>query len=187
MKKLYLVCLVTAGLFLAPMAIAKNDTPGELAIVNAGGCEMTQVAPFGTSLLVRWSWEDGTVQTKFGGDAAYMVVVSGDGGTTFTEPFEVEFELVMYVPGTLADDYFGQLVYRCSNAQTEELGKCNAAVLGLRDAIYAAATEETGFSREEIGANITATRVGVNIKAMNPGKQNGRQNYPLVDVCFIDI
>ena len=187
MKKSHIAFVIAATLATAPLALAKNDPKTALADVLPGGCPVVQIAPFGTSLLARWGWENGTTQTKFGGDAEYVVSVSGDGGDNWTDPFEVEFELVRYEPGTAAGDYPGELVYRCSNAQTDAAGSCNGSVLGLRDAVLNAAAEETGFTPEEIGRYIQASLVGVNVKAMNPGKDNGRQKYPLVNVCDVPL
>ena len=185
MKKSHLAFVIATTLSIAPLALAKDNTNDPLATVIPGGCSNVQIAPFGTSLLASWGWEEGTLQIKFGGNAEYMVSVSGDLGETWTEPFQVEFELVQYEADTLASDYPGELVYRCSNAQTDATGTCNGSVLGLRDAVLNAAADETGFTPEEIGRYIQATRLGVKVKAMNPGKGNGRQNYPLVDVCDV--
>jgi len=184
MKKSHIAIVIATALSIAPVALAKKNSPELLAEVVPGGCSNVQVAPFGTSLLASWGWDAGTDQTKFGGDAEYMVSVSGDGGDNWVD-FEAEFGLVQYEPGTAAGDYPGELVYRCSNAQTEVTGSCNGSVLGLRDAVLNAAVDETGFTPEEIGRYIQATLVGVNVKAMNPGKGNGRQNYPLVNVCNV--
>ncbi|MDT8322200.1 MAG: hypothetical protein RQ826_16915 [Xanthomonadales bacterium] len=160
------------------VAVAQNQ-PDPLATVTPDSCDLVQIAPFGTSLLASWGWEEGTDQTKFGGDAVYEVdaTVGED-----TSTFEVEFELVQFEPGTLAEDYPGELVYRCSNAMTELSGSCNGSVLGLRDAIRDAAADELDVLPEEI-TGLVATLQGVYVKAMNPGKGNGRQNYELVDVC----
>jgi len=180
MKKL-LILTSAACLGLAGTAIAKNAQE-PLADVLPGGCSFVQIAPYGTSLLARWDWEDGTSQTKFGGDAEFMVSASDDGGTTWYD-FEVEFELEAYVPGTSPDEYAGMLVYRCSNAVTETTGSCNGSVLGVRDAILAAAADYLAVEPGEIGGNISASLEGVTVKAMNPGKDNGRQNFEKVDVC----
>jgi len=187
MKKLHIAFVTAATLAIAPLALAKNAPNDPLATVVPEGCSTVQIAPFGTSLLASWSWEEGTIQTKFGGDAVYLVTVSGDGGTIWTDPFEVEFELVQYEPDTAADEYPGQLVYRCSIAQTDPAGSCNGSVLGLRTAVLNAAIDETGFTAVDIGRNIQASLVGVNVKAMNPGKDNGRQKYPLVNVCDVPL
>jgi hypothetical protein len=190
MKKSPIAFVLTASLAFAPLALAKN-APDPLADVIAGGCSYVQIAPFGTSLLASWSWENGTSQTKFGGDAEYAVSLSPDGGANWYD-YEIEFELVQYVPGTLASDYPGELVYRCSNDQTLDTGSCNGSVLGLRDAVMNAALEalnadlQTNYTAVDIGANIQASREGVNVKAMNPGG-HGRQNYPLVDVCDVPV
>ena len=188
MKKLSMLLIGLMLLVLAGPTLAAKPAPKDpLATVVPEGCSTVQIAPFGTSLLASWSWLEGTVQTKFGGDAEYMVTVSGDGGTIWTDPFEVEFELVKYEPDTAADEYPGQLVYRCSNAQTDAAGSCNGSVLGLRAAVLDAAVTETGFTAEQIGRYIQASLIGVNVKAMNPGKDNGRQKYLLVDVCEVPL
>lgn len=185
MKKVYLTLVVTTTLLFVPLALAKGYKD-PLAAVNPGGCSFVQIAPFGTSLLASWDWEAGTSQTKFGGDAVFTVNASDDGGTTWYE-FEVEFELVQYEPGTAADEYPGELVYRCSNAQTDETGSCNGSVLGVRSAVLNAAAEYLAVEPGEIGANIQASLEGVNVKAMKPGKGNGNQKYPLVNVCDLPI
>ena len=186
MKKSHIAFVIAATLATAPLAFAKNAPKDPLATIVPGGCSTVQIAPFGTSLLASWSWEEGTIQTKFGGDAEYMVHASADDGTSWFD-FEVEFELVQYEPGTASDDYPGELVYRCSNAQTDETGSCNGSVLGLRDAVINAAADWFGgdITPEDIGRNIQATLVGVNVKGMDPGKDNGRQKYPLVNVCDV--
>lgn len=186
MKKSHIAIVIATALTISPVALAKKNSPGPLATVTAGDCSVVQIAPFGTSLLASWGWVEGTDQTKFGGDAEYMVSVSGDGGDNWVD-FEAEFGLVQYVPGTPAGDYPGELVYRCSTAQTDTAGTCNGSVLGLRDAVLNAAVDETGFTPEEIDGHIRATLVGVNVKAMNPGKGNGRQNYELVNVCDVPL
>ena len=161
-----------------------KNAPDALATISPGGCDNAQVAPFGTSLLANWEWSEGTVQTKFGGDAVYQVVAAGPEADP--EEFEVEFELVQYEPGTLAEDYPGELVYRCSNEQTLAEGSCTAAVLGLRSALRDAAAEYLDVLPEEVEFG-SATLDGVYVKAMNPGPGNGRQNYPLVDVCEVPL
>lgn len=42
-----------------------------------------------------WTWENGTKQTKFGGDALFLVDVSFE-ETLIQEDFEFEFELDKY-------------------------------------------------------------------------------------------
>jgi hypothetical protein len=184
MRKSLLVFAIASAVSVSAPAKPGKNTPDALATITAGGCENVQIAPFGTSLLASWEWSNGTIQSKFGGDAVYQV----DAGTTESEPekFEVEFELVQYAPGTLAEDYPGQLVYRCSNAPTDDVGSCNASILGLRSALREAAADYLGVAPEEVEFG-SATLDGVYVKAMNPGPGNGRQNYPLVDVCDVEI
>jgi hypothetical protein len=188
MKKLPVLisalCLGMAGV--TGVATAGPNSPDPLATITPVGCSYVQIAPFGTSLLARWDWSGGGDQTKFGGDAVFTGEASIDDGVTWVD-FEVEFEVESYEPGTLAEDYFRQLVYRCSVAQTEPAGSCNGAVLGVRDALLAAVAEQLGGEPEEIGPNIRASLVGVDVKAMNPGPGNGRQNYPLTDVCDVEV
>lgn len=176
MKKLLIltsaVCIGLAG-----NAVAKNN-PDPLADVLPGGCSFAQIAPFGTSLLASWDWENGELQTKFGGDAEFWVVAE-----TIDQSFEgeIEFELEQYEPGTPADAYPGVLVYRCSNPVSDPAGSCNGSVLGVRDAIRQAVADELGVLPEDI-TELSASLEGVKVKAMNPGSK-GRQNYELVDVC----
>ena len=184
MKRTQIACLIAAGLALSPLAFAGKNAPAPLATITPEGCSFAQIASFGTSLLASWSWADGTAQTKFGGDAAFDVEASLDGGATWI-PLEIEFELVKYKPGTPADEYAGVMVYRCSNAATEPSGRCNGSVLGVRAAILEAAADELGVTPADIGPNLRASLAGVDVKAMNPGKGGGRQNYPLVDVCAV--
>ncbi|RTR32773.1 hypothetical protein [Shewanella atlantica] len=181
MKKSYITLLIAASLFATSSSIAKPSSLTPLADIIPTGCSTVQISPFGTSLLGRWGWENGTAQTQFGGDAVYMVSASTDGENWFD--FEVEFEVVKYEPDTLAEDYSGQFVYRCSTAQTEESGTCNGAVLGLRPAIISSAAEYLQVDPVAFGRNITATLHGVEIKAMNPGTDVKRQNYPKTDIC----
>ena len=91
----------------------------------------------------------------------------------------MEFEVEQYVPGTLAEEYPGQLVYRCSNAQTEDTGSCNGSVLGLRSALQTA-VEDAGYVWEDNVVKASLDEVGV--KAL---QGSGRQNYPKVDVCAV--
>lgn len=158
----------------------KKNAPTILAEITAKGCSLEQIAPFGTSLTASWDW-DNTVgeseggQSKFGGDAEYTVEL-----TVFGTPveLEVEFELVQFVRGTLAEDYAGQMVYRCTKPQTDTTGTCNSSVLGVRAALKAA-VENMGYLWSDLDK---ATLEGVTVKAM---KGKGRQNYPKVDVCDI--
>ena len=184
MQKSLLVFAIASAVSVSALAKPGKNTPVALATIKAGGCENVQIAPFGTSLLANWEWSDGTDQSKFGGDAVYQV----EAGTTDTEPeqFEVEFELVQYQPDTLAEDYPGQLVYRCSNAQTDAAGSCNASVLGLRTSLRDAAADYLGVAPEDVEFG-SATLNGVYVKAMNPGPGKGGQNYPLVNVCDVEI
>lgn len=177
MQKSLLIFAIASAVSVSALAKPGKNAPSALATITSGGCENVQIAPFGTSLLANWEWSNSTGQTKFGGDAVYQIEASGF-------EFEVEFELVQYEPGTLAEDYPGQLVYRCSNAQTKADGSCNASVLGLRTALRAAAADYLNVDPElvEFGS---ATLDGVYVKAMNPGPGNGRQNYPLVNVCEV--
>jgi hypothetical protein len=182
MRKSYLTAVLAAGLTTGTLAIA---APDPLAEITPEGCSFIQVSPFGTSLLGSWSWLDGTSQTKFGGDAEFTVNASIDDGVTWNE-FDVEFEVVTYEPGTPAEEYAGQFVYRCSTAETAVEGQCNGAVLGLRAAIRNAAAMQLGVLPEEI-TNLRASLDGVGIKAMNPGTGAKRQNYPKVDICMTEL
>jgi hypothetical protein len=47
---------------------------------------------------------------------------------------------------------------------------------------FAATAEELGVDPADI-TSIVAVLDGVYVKAMNPDNGNGRQNYPLVNVC----
>jgi hypothetical protein len=190
MKKSHMAMLIAAGLVTSSLAFAKADKD-PLAEITPLGCSTLQIGPFGTSLLGSWSWAEGTVQTKFGGDAEYMVHVSPDDEQTWYD-FEVEFEVVKYELDTPADAYPGQFVYRCSNAQTEPSGSCNGSVLGLRAAIMQAAIDELAemeiyVTAEDIDGNISANLVGVGIKAMDPGTGAKSQKYPKVDICDVPV
>lgn len=183
MKKAFVFALgllFVSGIVSTTQAAKEDNLPEDdpLATITAGECSNVQIAPFGTSLLASWSWSEGEGQTKFGGDAVYLVTATADGEP---EEFEVGFGLTKYEPGTPADGYPGEMVYRCSVEQTEPTGDCNGSVLGLRSAIRAAAAEHFGVPEEEVTL-IRAELVGVYVKPMNPGK-NGRQNYTLTDVC----
>ena len=182
MKKSILFAAITAALLAAPLAIAKNSQP-VLADITPGGCSFTQVSPFGTSLMASWGWYDGTTQTHFGGDAEFMVSASVDGGDTYQD-FYIEFELVQYEMGMPADYYDGSMVYRCSNNQTMESGRCNASVLGVRDALKDAVIDFLGTDEETLDGNYSASLMGVTVKAL---KNKGRQNYELTDVCDVEL
>jgi hypothetical protein len=186
MKKLPVLisalCLGMAGV--TGVATAGPNSPDPLATITPGGCGLPQIAPFGTSLLASWEWSGGGDQTKFGGDAVFTGEASDDGWSTW-EPFEVEFEVEQYEPGTPAEDYFQQLVYRCSVAQTMPAGSCNGAVLGVRPALLGAIADEFGMTLEEI--RLRDVTYDVYVKAMNPGKGNGRQNYELTNVCAVAL
>ena len=184
MRKSLLMFAIVSVCSASAFAQPGKNTPGALATINPGGCDNAQLAPFGTSLMANWDWSEGTLQTKFGGDAVYQVVAAAPGNDP--EEFEVEFELVQYEPGTLAEDYPGQVVYRCTNAQALEEGSCMAAILDLRTALRDAAAEYLNVLPEEVEFG-SATLDGVYVKAMNPGPGGGRQNYPLVDVCEVPV
>ncbi|MCW8873298.1 MAG: hypothetical protein OQK01_11855 [Xanthomonadales bacterium] len=179
MRKSQIALILVTSLVLSPLALAKKNAPDPLATVIPGGCDLVQIAPYGTSLLASWGWENGTDQTKFGGDAEYRVEA-----TTIDDTYDlkIKFHIEQYVPGTSPDDYAGTLVYRCSTAVSEESGECNGSVLGIRDAIRVLAADELGVEPEDI-TTLFATLKGVFVKAMNPGRGGGRQNYDHVDVC----
>ena len=190
MKRLVVFVLsvmLIAGIASLTQAGDKKNLPDgdPLATITPGECDRVQIAPFGTSLLASWAWSDGGEQVKFGGDAVYTINASVTDSPEIFE-FEVEFGLVKFDAEIPVEDYAGQLVYRCSVAQTEPAGECNGSVLGLRDAIMAAAAEYLEVSEDQI-TYITADRDGVYVKAMNPGGGNGRQNYTLVNVCDTPI
>ncbi len=187
-RALFIVsAMMTVGIVSLAQAGEKKLPPVSLADITPLGCSYEQIAPFNTSLVAKWEWQAGEFQTKFGGDAKFEVSASIDGGENW-EDMEMEFEVEQYERGTLAEDYAGTLVYRCSNIQTDLSGTCNGSVLGVRDAILNAATVELlgeDGDRTVIGGNIRATLIGVYVKAMNPGKGKGHQNYPLTDVCDV--
>jgi hypothetical protein len=184
MKKLAMG-LLSLVLVLAFLGISqagnKKIQMDALADIIPVGCSEPPIGQFGTSLLVAWDWTDGTDQTKFGGDAVYMVEATPDGETY--EWLAVEVELVKYERGTPAEDYVGKMVYRCSNAQTDFSGSCDGAVLDLKEALRAAAAAKLESDSVDIGDYI---RQWVYVKAINPSFYDPgekRQNYPLVDVC----
>lgn len=189
MKKVFVFALgllFVSGIVSTTHAAKKDNLPEDdpLATITTGECSNVQIAPFGTSLLASWSWlssEDPALQTKFGGDAVYLV--NAETADVEPEEFEVSFGLTKYETGTPADAYPNEMVYRCSVEQTETTGECNGSVLGLRSAIRAAAAEHFGVLEEDVTL-IRAELVGVYVKPMNPGK-NGRQNYTLTDVCTV--
>ena len=185
MKKRYAIVLSTmmAVGFASSAQAGNKNAPDVLAEITAGNCDTVQIAPFGTSLLASWSWDNTDSvggQSKFGGDAVYTVELRDD-GNGYPIDVEVEFEVEQYEPDTAAEDYPGQLVYRCSNAQTDATGSCNGSVLGLRDALQTAVVA-AGYVWE--GNVIKATLNEVGVKAL---KGTGRQNYPKVDVCSLGI
>lgn len=180
MKKRHAIILsAMLAVGFASSAQAGKYKPAGLVTIIPGGCSIEQIAPFGTSLLASWSWEGGTTQSKFGGDAVYTVTFDYDGVSV---EMELEFEVEQYVPDTAAEDYPGQLVYRCSNAQDEAAGTCKGSVLGLRSAIADA------FEDADLDLGLVTNLVGnldeVGVKAL---KGSGRQNYAKVDVCVVPL
>ena len=184
MKKSHIALFMSATVSVAPVVLAKpaNDP---LANIIAGECSETPVIPEGTSLSANWSWASGTIQTKFGGDAEYKVSYSEDDGVTWEELGYVEFPLTRWEEDLPEDESWGKLVYSCDAEETEEAGTCNATVQDVVDPIAMAVEDFFGGSAPE-GTMVQAELQGVNVKAMNPGKGNGNQKYPLVDVCGED-
>ena len=186
MKKLAMgllsLVLVLAFLGISQAENKKNQMEA-LAEVIPQGCRYADISPFGWSLLVAWDWAEFNDQTKFGGDAVYMVGTSASPDGITDEWHAVEVELVKYELGTPAEDYVGKMVYRCSNAQSDPYGSCNGAVLDLEEALFAA----TAAKLESDLVNITEYVLQwVYVKAINPSFYDPgekRQNYPLVDVC----
>jgi hypothetical protein len=170
MKKSHIAFLMAAGISLSPLALAKQS-PTTLAVVIPGGCSVDA-----TMLDADWTWENGTAQTKFGGDALFLADVSYD-GELVQEEFEVEFELDKY---DAEEETMGAVVYDCD--ATGETGSCSGSMMGVDDAIAAAIVDEFGE-----GYTFEAIFDGVYVKAMNPGNGNGRQNFELVDVCEVTI
>lgn len=195
MKRLVLVFLALSLIAIFSVgAHAKNTREPALADILPGGCSEAEIAPFGNSLLVGWDWENGTTQTKFGGDALFMVSGSYQmlgGAETFFEDVSVEINVKTYEPGTPAEDYVGVLVYRCSNDQALSAGSCNGAILDLMEAVFYAVADELGLAEGDTLVISESDLIGVFVKAMNPSfvedEQNKikRQNFPLVNVCNI--
>lgn len=171
---------------------AQNTREPALADIIPVGCNDVQIAPYDASLLVSWDWENGTTQTKFGGDAVFKVEVAVNDLVEFVT---VEIPIVKYEPGTPAEDYEGMLVYRCSVPQTEVTGSCNGAILGLNQALENAVIAELGLLPEDaVVIESYEEPYQVLVKAMNPSFEEmddgnnkiKRQNFPLVDVCDAD-
>jgi hypothetical protein len=184
MKKTHIAFVMAATVSVAPLVMAK-PAKDPLADVIAGSCTETPGVPDGTALSVSWGWENGTTQTRFGGDAEYIVSYSEDGGDTWEELGEVEFPLKRFEEGMPEEAYWGNLVYSCDPAEVEVSGSCNAQVEDVEEPIAMAVEEYFGGEVPE-GISVMAELEGVNVKAMNPGKGKGHQKYPLVDVCGED-
>ena len=171
MYKSHIALAVATGLFISPLVLAKSPKPA-IADVIPGGCDVDA-----TMLEADWTWENGTKQTKFGGDALFLVDVSFE-ETLIQEDFEVEFELDKY---DAEEEASGVVVYDC-DLITNTQGSCSASMMGVDEAIAAVITEEFGE-----GSTFEAVFEGVYVKAKNPGKKNGPQNYELVDVCVVQV
>ena len=167
MNKSLIAAAIAAGVLASPMSFAKSPKP-PIADIIPQGCDVDA-----TMLEADWDWENGTVQTKFGGDALFLVDVYFE-ENLIQEEYEVEFELDMY---DAEDETSGVVVYACDSV-TNATGSCSASMMGVDDAIEDVIVEEFGDDY-----TFEAVFDGVYVKAKNPGKNNGPQNYGLVDVC----
>ena len=172
---LFLTVMLVVGI--AGLTQAKKEKPAALATITALGCgELLE----GGIISASWSWVEDTEtppHTKFGGDAVFNVdVYIGD-----ADPITValDFELVKLDP--LVDDlptvYAGKMPYSCDDA------------LLCTGVAFKATNEFIGEALAGMFPNVTITfdppdfSDEVWVKAMNPGVDNGRQNYPLTNVC----
>lgn len=210
LKTLTVATVATFALGIGPLTSANQ--PDALVELLPGECTVGLGTQFAT-----WSWEDGGLQTKFGGDAVYQVTATLNEDPTPYGPYDIEVELVRYAPGTDpgnlligAGDYSGFMVYLCGTAdepenvleqvgETADAGSCVAQVVGyqqvLKDKVISI-LEEQGMAYPEEGDEVTLSEVdllAVNVKAMNPGvvmpgeRRPARQNYPLTNVCEADL
>ncbi len=192
---LFLSVMMVVGIATSTQAgkVKKNEQPA-LATIQAGECVYGElVDPYGEPLLVNWSWSGGTFQTKFGGDAVYLVSsysyydIDGNLVLVPVSPLdgllvEVELEQLGTDPDDLVDPY--NLVYSCTVIQGA-VGDCSGSILNVQGALNEAIAfdifEETGV---EVEVTVETYELSyVKVKAMNPGTGSKRQNYPLVDVC----
>lgn len=161
----------------------KKDKPSALATIEGISCVEQDIGPYGFGLLAKWSWTNGTVQTKFGGDAVYMAYVSIDGGEE--ELVAIELELSQFDPEVSLDFFAGKMIYRCTTSESSETGECFGVALGIEEAIMMA-VEEKFPEAVTIDYGDYYFAELVNVKAMNPGVESKRQNYPLVNVCYVE-
>lgn len=189
MKKLVIlmlsIFLVVGGVGLGTAA-KNNAKPDALATIMGMGCD-EDFYDDENGLLVQWSWLDGDGQTKFGGDAVYMVDATINEGEFPSLAVEVEIEL--FDPLNISA---GTLIYRCGTLQSDSAGECIGAILDVETALINAIVAnlpedvDTDPSAEEISITINSYILNwVKVKAMNPGSNSGRQNYPLVNVCDV--
>lgn len=187
LKTLTVATVATFALGIGPLTSANQ--PDALVELSPGEC----TAFWGTQ-FASWSWEEGGLQTKFGGDAVYQVTATLREEPTVYGPYEIEVELVRYAPGTDpgnfaqgdAGDYFGFMVYACGieedadsaleqAGETAEAGACVAQIVGFERVLKDKVTsmlEEQGMAYPENGDEVNLSEVellAVNVKAMNPG------------------
>ena len=186
MKKLAIFLLsmtLVVGIASLTHAGGKNR-PEALADIVGIGCAEQDIGPYGFGLLAEWSWTsvaEPPVQTKFGGAAVYMVYVYIDGGDE--ELVAIELELVQFDPEVSLDDFMGKMPYRCTVSESSMAGECFGVALGIEEAIMSAVEDKFPGAVIEYGDSYFDQLV--NVKAMNPGAGNKRQNYPLVNVCDV--
>jgi hypothetical protein len=188
LKTLTVATVAIFALGIGPLTSAKQ--PEALVELSPGKCNVGLGTQFAT-----WSWEEGGLQTKFGGDAVYEVTATLNGDSSLLYgPYEIEVELVRYEPGTDpgdflsgdAGDYPGFMVYACGTAEdpenvleqageTAEAGSCVAQIVGFEQVLKDKVTsmlEEQAMAYPDEGDEVDLFEVellAVNVKAMNPG------------------
>jgi len=187
LKTLTVATVATFALGITPLTSANQ--PDALVELLPGECNVGLGTQFAT-----WSWEEGGLQTKFGGDAVYQVTATLNEDSTVYGTYEIEVELVRYAPGTDpgdflnndSGDYSGFMVYACGTTEepenvleqageTAEAGACVAQIVGFEGVLKDKVTsmlEEQGMAYSENGDEVNLSEVellAVNVKAMNPG------------------
>jgi len=187
LKTLTVATMATFALGIGSLTSANQ--PDALVELLPGECNVGLGTQFAT-----WSWEDGGLQTGFGGDAVYDVTATLNGDSALLYgPYEIEVELVRYEPGTDPGslligpgDYYGFMVYACGTAEdpenvleqageTAEAGSCVAQIVGFEQVLKDKVTsilEEQGMAYPAEGDEVNLVEVdllAVNVKAMNPG------------------
>ena len=140
-----------------------------------------------SSLSVAWSVTEDAGQTKYGGDAKFKVFdvdIIGNGIEHVTVDIGLTLEDLEGESWTALsqEEKNVMFVYDDDGSLCISPSSCTANLADIQSAILLALDEEYGVDGYEIPEDGTATFLGVFIKAMNPGKGGGSQDYEQ-DVC----